>query len=130
MKILVCYNGSEKDGKVVKEAVKRAKAMDAKVYIVTSAHGTPSTPQEVLDYLQGELKKVEKVFVDEHIPCETKLSVHGLDAGEDLLRFADEEGVDEILIGIEKRSKVEKFLLGSTAQYVILQASCPVIAIG
>jgi nucleotide-binding universal stress UspA family protein len=55
--------------------------------------------------------------------------VRGLEAGEDLVRFAKEEEIDEIYIGIKKRSKVGKFIFGSTAQYVILEAHCPVVTI-
>ena len=130
MKILVCYSRSEKDRKLIKEAIKRARAMNAEVHVVTSMQGKPGTPDTVYDYVKEELKKAEKIFVDADIPCVTHLSVHGVNAGEDLVDYAEEHDIDEIIIGVEKRSKVEKFLLGSTAQYVILQASCPVIAIG
>ena len=37
--------------------------------------------------------------------------------------------IDEIIIGVRKRTKVGKLLLGSTAQYVVLHAPCPVITI-
>jgi len=129
MKILVCYSGSEKDRKIIEAAVKRAKGMNAKVYIVTSMQGKAGTPANIFDYVKAELKEAETLFIDEHIPCETHLSVRGLNAGDDLIRFADEQGVDEIIIGIEKSSKVGKLLLGSTAQHVILHASCPVVTI-
>ncbi len=129
MKILVCYSSSEKDRKVIEEAVERAKTMNAKVYIVTSMQGKTGTPDSVFDYVKEELKEAEKSFVDAHIPCETHLSIRGLNAGDDLIRFAEENEVDEIIIGIEKSSKLDKLLLGSTAQNVILHASCPVVTI-
>jgi nucleotide-binding universal stress UspA family protein len=37
--------------------------------------------------------------------------------------------VDEIFVGVKKRSRVEKMILGSTAQHVILNASCPVTTV-
>jgi nucleotide-binding universal stress UspA family protein len=48
---------------------------------------------------------------------------------EDLVAYAKEQGIDEIAIGIRKRSKVGKLIFGSTAQYLILNAPCPVITV-
>ena len=63
------------------------------------------------------------------ISCESVLSVRGLEAGEDLVQLADENKVDEIIIGVRRRSKVGKLLFGSTAQFVILHAPCPVVSV-
>ncbi len=49
--------------------------------------------------------------------------------GEDLVRFAKDNDIDEIIIGVKRRSKVGKLVFGSTAQYVILKAPCPVLAV-
>ncbi|MFN2437147.1 MAG: universal stress protein, partial [Desulfotignum sp.] len=57
------------------------------------------------------------------------LLVRGLEPGEDIVRFADENRVDEIVIGVRSRSKVGKLLFGSTSQVVILQAGCPVVSV-
>jgi nucleotide-binding universal stress UspA family protein len=52
-----------------------------------------------------------------------------LEAGEDLVQLAKENNVDEIIIGVRRRSKVGKLFFGSTAQYVILNAPCPVVSV-
>jgi nucleotide-binding universal stress UspA family protein len=57
------------------------------------------------------------------------LSVRGLDTGEDIVRMAVEKKAEEIVIGIQRRSKVGKLLFGSTAQYIILNAPCPVVTV-
>jgi nucleotide-binding universal stress UspA family protein len=57
------------------------------------------------------------------------LLIRGLAPGEDILEFAKESNVDEIIVGVKRRSKVGKLLMGSTAQYVILQAPCPVVTV-
>ena len=44
-------------------------------------------------------------------------------------RLANENGIDEVIIGVHRRSKVGKLVFGSTAQYVILNAPCPVVAV-
>jgi len=46
-----------------------------------------------------------------------------------MVQFANDTKVSEIIIGVRRRSKVGKLLFGSTAQYVILEAPCPVVAV-
>jgi nucleotide-binding universal stress UspA family protein len=57
------------------------------------------------------------------------VSVNYLTAGEDLVQFAKDNDVDMMFIGIKKTSKVGKLMFGSTAQYVLLNAPCPVVAV-
>ena len=57
------------------------------------------------------------------------LLVTDLTSGEQMVKFAEDEKIDQIFIGIIKKSKVGKFLFGSTAQYVILHGPCPVVTI-
>jgi nucleotide-binding universal stress UspA family protein len=69
------------------------------------------------------------MFADKGLDCRTHLLIRGLAPGEDILEFAKESKVDEIIVGVKRRSKVGKLLMGSTAQYVILQAPCPVVTV-
>ena len=69
-------------------------------------------------------------FLDENgVDCGTHLLIRGFEPGEDLVAFAREKEVDEIIIGVKSRSKVGKLLFGSTAQAVILTADCPVVTV-
>jgi nucleotide-binding universal stress UspA family protein len=63
------------------------------------------------------------------IECETKLSVSTLQPGEDMVQYAKTNNVDQIVVGVKRRSKVGKFVFGSNAQYVILEAPCPVLTV-
>jgi nucleotide-binding universal stress UspA family protein len=45
------------------------------------------------------------------------------------VQFAAEERAELIIVGIRRRSKVGKLLMGSTAQYIILKAPCPVLTV-
>lgn len=51
------------------------------------------------------------------------------DPSEEIIRMADREHVDYVVIGVRKRSRVGKLLLGSTSQSVLLGASCPIVAV-
>jgi nucleotide-binding universal stress UspA family protein len=52
-----------------------------------------------------------------------------LSPGEDIVKFAEDNAIDFIFVGIEKKSRAQKILLGSTAQYIILKAGCPVVTV-
>jgi len=80
----------------------------------------------ILDF---NLEYEKNVLLEKKIPCDSILSVRGLEAGEDLVQMAAEKKVDEIIIGVRRRSKVGKLIFGSTAQYVILNAPSPVVAV-
>ncbi|NKX56404.1 universal stress protein [Arthrobacter mobilis] len=51
------------------------------------------------------------------------------DPGDRLIQVAQQHGSRLIVLGIRHRSMVGKLLLGSTAQRVILEATCPVMAV-
>jgi nucleotide-binding universal stress UspA family protein len=85
--------------------------------------------REDIEQAERGLEYAKSVFEDATIECNTHLLIRGLSPGEDLVEFAAENEVDEIIVGVKRRSKVGKLLMGSTAQYVILQADCPVVAV-
>jgi nucleotide-binding universal stress UspA family protein len=57
------------------------------------------------------------------------LVITNLNTGEELVDYAQRNKLDEIIIGVKRRSKVGKLMFGSTAQHVILNAPCPVVSI-
>jgi len=129
VKIMVCYDGSESSQEAVKFAVKQAKLSAARVYILTSMEKGSEKQQQDIGKAERELDYARSVFERENIPCEAHLLIQGLSPGEDIVKFANEERINEIVIGVEKKSKVGKLFFGSTAQYVILEAPCPVVAV-
>lgn len=131
MKIMVGYDGSDASKEAVKVAKKRAKATDAKVkvYVLTSMVQGSEKQQPDIGKAERELDYVKSIFERDNIPCEVHLLIRGLSPGEDIVNFAKEKRINEIVIGVEKKSKVGKFIFGSTAQYVILEAPCPVVAV-
>ena len=129
MKILVGYDGSKVADDVIKLAHKHAKAFAAEVHIMTSLEQSAGLKKEDIDKAESKLEKLETSLKADEISCEIQASVSYETPGEDLVRFAKENQVDEIIIGVRRRSKVGKLVFGSTAQYVILEAPCPVVAV-
>ncbi len=130
MKILVAYGGGlDVDKAVLDVARQHAKALNAKLFIGTSMEKVSERESKELEKLEKQLAYVKETLEEEGIPCETHVMVRGLTPGEDIVEFAVDNKIDEIIIGIEKKSKVGKLLFGSNAQYIILEAPCPVVSV-
>lgn len=129
MKLLVGYDGSNAANDALALACKYAKVLQASVHVVTSMGKGTEDNQKEIDETQKSLAYAESLFEKEGISCETHLMIRGLAPGEDLVRFAEENEVDLVFVGVKRRSKVGKLLMGSTAQYVVLNSPAPVVSI-
>jgi K+-sensing histidine kinase KdpD len=129
MSILIYYDGTEYMKKTLATVKRHAKILKAKVDVVSSiSRGGDSKPEKIRK-MKGDLMDLKATLEKEHIPCETYILMKGNYAGDDVVRFAEEHGADEIIISAEKKTRVEKLILGSVAQYVILNADCPVVIV-
>ena len=128
-KIVVGYDGSNTGKAALAVAKEQSKAFDAKVFVIESQVGGSDT--DVKDIKEGEenLEFAESYFKEQNIPCETHLLVRGVEPGEDIVQFAKDNDADLIIVGVRRRSKVGKLMFGSTAQFVILEAPCPVLTV-
>ena len=129
MKILVGYDGSNVSKEAISTAEKHAAVFKGEIILAHSMVGGPEVPRQDFEKAESNLAYEKGILLDKKIPCKTILSVRGLEAGEDLVQLADENKVDEIVMGVRRRSKVGKLIFGSTAQYVILNAPCPVVSV-
>ncbi len=129
MKFLVGLDGSNAAKDALKVAVDHAKAFGAELLIASSLFKGTDEDQEEIKQKESDLAQAEQEVKETGVECSTHLLIRGLTPGEDLVNFADENGVKEIFIGVRRRSKVGKLLFGSTAQFVILNAKCPVVTV-
>jgi nucleotide-binding universal stress UspA family protein len=129
MKILVGYDDSRVAEAALKLAQMHAKAFEAEVIILNALEQSPTLTKEAIDKAEGKLEKIRTNLNAGGITCEAHASVSYQSPGEDLVNFAKENDIDEIIIGVRRRSKVGKLMFGSTAQFVILEAPCPVLAV-
>jgi nucleotide-binding universal stress UspA family protein len=129
MKIMVCYDGTEPSKRAVRLAREQAKAFNGEVMLVTTLEKGTAAQQEDINAAKEGLEYARSIVAAGDIPCTTDLLIRGLDHGEDLAQFARDRDADLIIIGIVKKSKVGKLFFGSTAQYLILKAPCPVLTV-
>ncbi len=129
MKILVGYDGTNAAKEALSLAREHAKAFGGTVNVVTSMEKGTENQRDEIEQAERGLEWAKSVFEENEIDCKTHLLIRGLGPGEDIVQFAEENEADEIIVGVKRRSKVGKLLMGSTAQYVILNAKCPVVSV-
>lgn len=129
MKILVGYNGGEVGRLALSLARDFAKQNHAFVYIITSMAGGASEKKSDIEKAENDLTFAKTLMKNSTVACDAQQSVRGLSPGEDIVKFAEENDIDHIFLGIRKKSRTKKAILGSTARYVILKAPCPVTSV-
>lgn len=130
MKILIGYNGTRVAKAALALARKYAKIFDAKVLVVTSMEGGVGEKVKEIAAAEEGLRFAKAFMSEDGVKdCETHQLARGLSPGEDIVQFARDHEVDMIIVGIEKKSRTQKLILGSTAQYIILKGPCPVTTV-
>ncbi len=114
--IVVGYSAKPEGKAALQRAVAEAQLRNSRLIVVHTS------PDAEVDELTGELEGLG-------VPYEVKQAPDALDPAEELINAADSADAEFIVIGLRRRSPVGKLLLGSNAQRVLLDASCPVLAV-
>lgn len=127
MTIVVGYIPSPEGLAAVRAAIEEARLRAARLVVVnTGHHGDYSSAafasSQDLDALDAQLTA-------SGIEHEVRQPTSGRSASEELLNTAEDEQADILVIGVRKRSPLGKLVMGSTAQEVILDAPCHVLAV-
>jgi nucleotide-binding universal stress UspA family protein len=129
MKIVVGFIKGAEGAAALDRAIEEAQLRQGELIVVHSMEGgDKEEAEEVLAYRE-ELEQVEQRLTDLGIPHEIHEFVRGQTPSEDLIQCAEEEAAQLIVIGLRRRSTVGKFLLGSNAQEILLDAKCPVLSV-
>ena len=129
MKILVSYNATKESQAALDLARNYAKVFNARMVVVSSSEGGKGEKLEDINKIKEDLEKIQAEIINDGIECQIVQLARGFTPGEDIVLYADENDIDQIYVGIHKKSRTSKIILGSTAQYIILKAKCPVISV-
>jgi nucleotide-binding universal stress UspA family protein len=113
----------------LKLALKHARAFGADIFIVTSLEQSHELQINDIEAVENKLEDLKRTHQIDDLHCETHAVVSQLTPGENLVEFSQDNNIDQIFIGVKKRSKVNKLVFGSNAQYIILEAPCPVVTV-
>ncbi|MEP6631957.1 MAG: universal stress protein, partial [Lapillicoccus sp.] len=78
---------------------------------------------------ESSLDEVRARLADAGVTVEVRQLVRGKEPAEDLIEVADSSHAELIVIGLRRRTPVGKLILGSNAQRILLDATCPVLAV-
>lgn len=112
--IVLGYVSKPEGDAALARAVAEAKLRGADLIVVnTQNHGTPDL--EFLD-ASGVSYDIRSFTAD-------------VEAADQLVGIANDHDAELIVIGLRRRSPVGKLILGSSAQRILLDARCPVLAV-
>ncbi|ADH85133.1 universal stress protein [Desulfurivibrio alkaliphilus] len=140
-KILVPLDFSGNSIMLIKKASKVAKELGAELEIVHVVESLApymgfAVPHIPLDSMGKDLygyaeKKMESFLAEnlsDDIPHQAKI-ITGNDAAAEIIRHAEENNCDLIIIATQGFKGLPKFLFGSVAERVLKQAHCPVMTV-
>jgi nucleotide-binding universal stress UspA family protein len=131
-RILVGYDGSVESEKALDVALALSDGTHSKVLVLSVAR--PSEPEspgraKTLDAAREELKqvlsRVRSRVQQNGIQIETQVAVGH--PAEEILRKAEQNQVDLIVVGHRGISAIKELTLGSISEHVLSHASCPVM---
>lgn len=136
-KIIIATDGSKQVGKAIEAGVELAKLTGAKLYAVYVIAQTGYSPRDfgwegsLREFLEAEAKKavtsVEKTGKASGINVESVI-LEGYPADK-ILEFAEQEGMDLIVMGTLGRTGLDRFLMGSIAEKVVRHSKIPVMVV-
>lgn len=127
MTIVVGYIPSPEGLSALDRAIERAQHGDAKLVVVNTGHrNNTAHPNYASDQdLDALVERLQGLGVEHEIRQQDMAT----DAADEILTAAEEVDASLIVIGVRRRSAMGKLIAGSTAQKVLLEASCDVLAV-
>ena len=137
-RILVPTDGSAGTRRAIEHAIDLADAHDATIhglYVVNTASyasfSTEATWEGIGDMLQdeGEHAVDEIASLAEARGVEVETAVLNGSPSTEIVRYAEREGCDLIVMGTHGRGGIDRLLLGSVAERVVRSSTVPVLTV-
>ena len=129
MAIVVGYVPTREGRAALRRAAEESLLRKTKLVVINSNRGGRDFDTHEADRFERELRDIQARLDGVGIEHEVRQLVRGNEPAEDLIAVAEETHADFIVIGLRRRTPVGKLILGSNAQRILLDASCPVLAV-
>lgn len=127
MSIIVGYVPTPEGAAALESAIDEARENGKLLVVINSSRGDAIVDRR---YAAGnDIATIEERLRKEGIEHLIQQPVRGNDAANEVLQAAEQHRADLIVIGLRRRTPVGKLIMGSTAQQILLEADCPVLAV-
>lgn len=110
------------------ELARKVAPSPGRLHLVTLVRvGTEDDEIQRLRRTERSLTELVEALTAEGYDASFEASIVAVSAAVDLVRIAETREVDLMVIGLAKRTRVGKALMGSDAQRILLSADCPVL---
>ena len=127
MVIVVGYVPKPEGRAALDRAVEEAALRGGRLVVVNASRGDAYVDAGYAGVQEIEL--VKSRLAEAGVEFEVRQLVRGHEPAEEVVQLAEELDAELVVIGMRHRSAVGKFLLGSTAQRILLDAPCLVLAV-
>lgn len=127
--IVVGYTSTPEGEAALGRAMEEAQLRGARLEVVHSRkEGAERDADDILRY-NDAMEDIGRRLAEANIEHATHDYIQGHTPAEDIVDRARNSDAELIVIGLRHRTKTGKYLMGSVAQDVLLDAPCPVLAV-
>ena len=127
--VVVGYVPKPEGEAALARGIEEAKLRGSQVVVVNSHRGGQDFDRSASQRADTEMEKVKATLDESGVGYDLRQLVRGFEPAEDLIAIAQDVSAELIVIGLRRRSPVGKLILGSNAQRVLLDSTCPVLAV-
>ena len=129
MSVVVGYVPTKEGRAALRRACEESLLRRTKLIVINSSRGGKDFDADEARRFEEELVTIQTQLDEAGVEHEVRQLVRGNEPSQDLIEVADEVNADFIVIGLRRRTPVGKLILGSNAQRILLDATCPVLAV-
>ena len=127
MNIVLGYSPAPQSEAALGRAIDEATRRGGRIVVVNGSPGDRyADPSFATEH---DIATVKTRLREAGVDFEIRQPVRGRDGAEEVLAAAEEVGAELIVIGLRRRTPVGKLFMGSTAQNILLNAECDVLAV-
>jgi nucleotide-binding universal stress UspA family protein len=127
MSVVVGYIPTPEGEAALEHAIREARARQEVLVVINSSRGDAYADQRFVqsDGAAALVRRLEAAGIEHRL----LQPLRGHDAADEVLEAAQSHRAELVVTGVRRRTPVGKLIMGSTAQRILLQAQCPVLAV-